>query len=172
MLKIKSNMYKHHESTGNITAVIPPRLHLLPLYHWFKVFLLPLSSFTTNFSSIMPNCFLEADIGPIPASATFHYSQKLNTWRPPLELPSFHIRSKLPFSSWEKKGFYFGVFSFFFRQPSQSCGCTITALIMISIRANQSQSGCSPLKLHANLGLNEPHLTMILSPAPWLHWSS
>lgn len=31
--------------------------------------------------------FLEAEIGPIPASTTFHYGQELNTWRPTLSSP-------------------------------------------------------------------------------------
>ena len=54
--------------------------------------------------------FLEAEIGPIPASTTFHYSQELNTWRPPLS-------SQRPY---QVKAFFFflGKRFFIFLQPT------------------------------------------------------
>lgn len=49
--------------------------------------------------------FLEAEIGPIPASTTFHYSQELNTWWPPLS-------SQLPYQV--KASFLFPGRTFFY----------------------------------------------------------
>lgn len=64
---------------------------------------------------------------------------------------------KVSFSSFWKKLW------FFFFQPTAKELFTITALIMISIRANQSQSWCAPLKFHANSNLNEPHLGVFVA---------
>lgn len=87
-----------------------------------------------------PNCFLQTEIGPISSSRTFHYDQELNTWRPPAQLFA-HISGQGFFSLPSKRDYYF------FSQLSKSCVFTITAPVMISIRANQSQSRCSPLKV-------------------------
>lgn len=87
-----------------------------------------------------PNCFLEIEIGPISSSRTFHYGQELNTWRPPARLLA-HISGQGFFSLPLKRDFFFLI------QLSKSCVFTIIALIMISIRANQSQSRCSPIEV-------------------------
>lgn len=44
----------------------------------------PLELICHQFLFHHPNCFLEAGIGPILCGTTFHYSQELNTWWPPL----------------------------------------------------------------------------------------
>lgn len=123
----------------------------------------PLELICHQFLFLSTKLFLEAEIGPIPVSTTFHYSQELNTWWPLLS-------SWLPY---QVKAFFLSMrifFFFYFLQPTVEKLRLHNHLSHNDI--NQSQSGFSPLKLHANLGLNEPHLCMILSPALWLHWSS
>lgn len=159
---------KHHRCSA--------RLPLLPPHHCLKVnpehvnslqpilllFLLPLSSFTSNSPSIIPNCFWRPRLGQFLQARHF-ITAKNWTHGDPRLAPGSHIRSRLPFSAWEKD------FFLFFLQP------TVWELWLHNHHShhdiNQCQSGFSPLKLHANLGLSEPHLSIILSPALWLHWS-
>ena len=92
------------------------------------LFLLPLSSFATNSSSIFQTV-LEAEIGPILASTTFHYSQKLNTWWPPLS-SRFPHQVMTSFLSLRKSLFFFAA------NCLKCCGFAISISITISIRAN------------------------------------
>lgn len=84
---------KHHRRSA--------RLHLLPPHRRLKVNPENVNSSAANSTTVSApleliyhqfpfhhaKLFLEAEIGPIPASTTFHYGQELNTWRPTLSSP-------------------------------------------------------------------------------------
>lgn len=103
---------KHHRRSA--------RLPLLPPHHCLKVnpehvnslqpilllFLLPLSSFTSNSPSIIPNCFWRPRLGQFLQARHF-ITAKNWTHGDPRSAPGSHIRSRLPFSAWEKDFLFF-----------------------------------------------------------------
>lgn len=112
--------FLHHRHKVN-----PEHVHSLQPIH--PVFLLPSSSFTSNSPSISPNCFWRPRLGQFLQARHFIIAKNW-THGDLRSVPGSHTRSRLPFSAWERD---------FYRQLSESCGCTLTTLIMISIGANQ-----------------------------------
>lgn len=115
------NLWLHpRESTRNITAVLPDSTCFLRIdaSKWIQktsillqpippLFLLPLSSFTTNSPSIMPNCFWRPRLGQFLLARHF-ITAKNWTHGDRRSALRHHIRSRLPFfSSRGKKIFYF-----------------------------------------------------------------